>query len=146
MTNRVKIALALGLALMPLPGLAHIHIHPATATAGQTVDLALLVGHGCAGAPTTALRVAIPEGLTAEPLAQPGWQVTSGKGEIGWQGGPLPDHEKARFVLRATLPADAHRIVFLPVVQVCGDQQLRWIDPDAAADHPAPALQVLPKG
>jgi len=141
----MKVALALWLALMPLPGLAHIHIHPETAGAGETVDLVLIVGHGCAGAPTTALRVAIPEGLTAEPLAQPGWHVTSAKGEIGWQGGPLPDHEKAQFVLRATISADAPGTIPLPVVQVCGDQQLRWIEPDAAADHPAPALQVLPK-
>ncbi|MFH5774931.1 DUF1775 domain-containing protein [Paracoccus sp. NGMCC 1.201697] len=144
MSNLANAALAAALSLLPLPGLAHIHLQPESAQAGQVLDLALVVGHGCAGASTTALRVSLPAGVTAEPLAQPGWQPVTGKGEIGWQGGPLPDHEKARFVLRATLAADVQPLVRLPVIQTCGQTEQRWIDPEAGDDHPAPALTVLP--
>lgn len=135
---------AIMLALLPLPGLAHVHLHPESVAAGEVVDLALIVGHGCAGAATTALRVGLPPGLSATALPQPGWQVTAGEGEVGWQGGPLPDHDKAQFILRATLAADASGPIVLPVVQSCGDVQIRWIEPDANADHPAPALTVTP--
>ncbi|MBD9528678.1 DUF1775 domain-containing protein [Paracoccus sp. PAR01] len=139
-----RLTAAILASLLPLPALAHIHIAPEQARRGEAVELALVVGHGCAGAATTALRVAIPAGLSAEPLAQPGWQPVIGNGEVGWQGGPLPDHDKARLILRATIADDAPESIALPVVQVCGDKQVRWIEPGAQSESPAPVLQVLP--
>ncbi|WP_290684621.1 MULTISPECIES: YcnI family protein [unclassified Haematobacter] len=142
------------LLLAALPAAAHIHASPAQAGAGQTVEIALEVGHGCSGAATTALRVALPEGLSNILIApRAGWQVeTLEEGrvtEIRWSGGPLPDGTKQKFAFVATLQGAGEGQgarggdLVLPVVQVCGETVVRWIDgPDS--DHPAPRLRIAP--
>ncbi|MEI4488685.1 YcnI family protein [Frigidibacter sp. MR17.14] len=129
----------------PLPAMAHVHAQTSGATPGATIEIALEVGHGCAGAATTGLRVALPEGI-AEARALPiaGWQATAGPREVGWTGGPLPDGTRQRFVLSATLSTSAAGTLTLPVVQDCGQTSLRWIDADPAAETPAPTISVLP--
>lgn len=140
-----KTALVLGLALLPLPALAHIHLHPETARAGQVVELSLIVGHGCAGAPTTGMRVALPLGLKdVVAVEKPGWQTSGQADQVGWQGGSLADGTKDSFVLRATLTDDAPQSIAIPIVQSCGEAQQRWIQDGADAQSPAPVLQVLP--
>ncbi|MBB4628444.1 YcnI family protein [Paracoccus denitrificans] len=142
---KIAITALLLAAPLSLPAMAHVHLAPEQARQGKTVELALIVGHGCAGASTTGLRVAVPAGLAdVVAVEKPGWQVSAGPEEIGWQGGPLPDGRKEGFGLRATVTADAPETIALPVIQTCGDSQLRWIEPDAKADHPAPVLRVLP--
>ncbi|HEY0212069.1 MAG TPA: YcnI family protein [Paenirhodobacter sp.] len=146
MTAKIRIMVA-GLALAaPMPLAAHIHLGPETATRGATAQIGLIVGHGCAGQATTALRVAIPPGLTdVTPVAKPGWQVASTAGEILWQGGSLADGVKDRFVLQATIRPDAPETIAVPVIQICGATQTRWIDADPNADSPAPVLRITPK-
>ena len=143
-------ALLPALLLTALPAATHIHVSPTQASAGQTVEIALEVGHGCSGAATTALRVALPEGLSNILITpRPGWQVeTPGEGrvtEIRWTGGPLPDGTKQKFAFVATLQGEglAAGDLVLPVVQVCGDTVVRWID-GADSDHPAPRLRIAP--
>lgn len=132
-------------ALLPLPLAAHIHVAPETAARGATLDLALVVGHGCKGAATTALRVALPAGLKDVTVApKEGWQVSTAPGEVTWQGGPLPDHDKTSFTLRATIADDAPDALAIPVIQSCGTLSNRWIDTAAGADSPAPVLQITP--
>lgn len=136
---------ALMLAWLPLPVAAHIHLAPETVSRGTPVEIALVVGHGCKGTPTTALRVAIPPALTAVSVPQKaGWTVTTTPGEIRWDGGPLPDGEKASFPLRATLAPDAPGAVAIPVIQVCGGLETRWIETGAGAESPAPVLKTTP--
>ncbi|WP_240200393.1 MULTISPECIES: YcnI family protein [Paracoccus] len=142
---KTAITVLLLAAPLSMPAMAHIHLNPEQAQRGETVELAFVVGHGCAGAPTTALRVALPVGLAdVVPVEKPGWQVSVLPDEIGWQGGPLADGRKEGFSLRATLTADAPDTIAIPVIQICGDIQTRWIEPGANADNPAPVLRVLP--
>lgn len=143
-------SLAVLLMLAPFPALAHVHVAPETVVAGQPVELALQVGHGCAGAATTQIRVALPAGLTGVTVAaKPGWQAAlvtdaaSGRvKEVVWSGGALPDKVKERFAFTAT--AAGAGALPLPVIQNCGAAELRWIETGAGAEHPAPVLTVAP--
>ena len=138
-------------ALMPFPALAHVHVHPETAAPGAQVEIALKVGHGCAGAATTGLRVAIPAGLDAvQPLTLDGWQVTivsdvpGGRvTEIRWTGGTLEDAAKGSFAFAARI-VQANGDLVLPVVQTCGPHEVRWIETGAGQEHPAPVVKVTP--
>ena len=137
--------------LVPLPAAAHVHVHPEQAAPGQTVEIALQIGHGCAGAATTGLRVAVPAGLTGIAVAPPsGWTAatvtdaaTGRVTEILWSGGELPDKIKATFAFTATV-GQASGALALPVIQICGGTELRWIETGAGAEHPAPVLTVAP--
>lgn len=150
---------ALVMATLPiaLPASAHIHVSPTEVSAGQTVEIALEVGHGCSGSATTGLRIAVPDGLTDILIVpRPGWQVeTPGNGritEIRWTGGSLPDGTKATFAFVAKVegagssghaPALTPGDLTLPVVQICGETTVRWID-GPTSDHPAPRLRIAP--
>lgn len=124
---------------------AHVTANVTEARAGERIEIALQIGHGCDGNPTTALRVAIPSGIEdVQPAPKDGWQASVGDGEFGWTGGELPDHHHEEFVFAATLAADASGRIALPIVQICGDRQLRWIDDDQGSDSPAPLIRILP--
>jgi periplasmic copper chaperone A len=63
------------LALVGGPALAHVVADP-DEVSGRHARTALRIDHGCEGAPTTALRVQIPEGVASvTPEALPGWDV-----------------------------------------------------------------------
>lgn len=127
------------------PALAHVTADAIEARPGDRIDIALTLGHGCAGQPTTALRIAIPAGLEAiEPQQKEGWQASTSQTEFGWSGGTVPDHQHEEFAFAATVSADAAGQILLPIVQVCDDVQLRWIDADPGSDNPAPLIRVLP--
>jgi uncharacterized protein YcnI len=128
---------------------------------------AFRVGHGCAGAATTALRIEIPpEIVVAKPQPKPGWTLRieraplaqSIKGEgtvaervvaISWTGGVLPDDEWDEFGVSAKLPPTPGPLYF-PATQSCGAAVERWTDIPAAGQdrhglaHPAPVLTVTP--
>ncbi len=146
MTKPIPPLLAiLALAALAVPVAAHVHTGVTEARPGERVEIALEIGHGCAGKPTTGLRVAIPPGLEkVEALPAEGWQTAVSPTEVSWSGGTLGDHDKGRFALAATVSGDATGQIVLPIIQVCGDETLRWIDPDPAADNPAPSIRVLP--
>ncbi|MFT3691370.1 copper resistance protein CopC [Paenirhodobacter sp.] len=120
--------LLLLLAVLPLPLAAHVHVAPETVARGGRAELTLIVGHGCKGAATTALRAALPPALSAVTvLEKPGWTVTTTAQEVAWHGGPLPDHDTGTFTLSATIAGDAPETVPIPVIQICGDTETRWI-------------------
>src|SRR6185369_2069870 len=55
---------------------AHVTANPNEAPADSYFRTALRVGHGCAGPPTTTVRVRIPDGVTAvKPQVKPGWTI-----------------------------------------------------------------------
>jgi len=150
---------------------AHVTISPTSAAAGSYFFSAFTVPHGCDGSPTVALRVKVPEGLSAvKPKVKPGWTIaiktrkldkpikgergqiiTEGVDEIDWQGGPLPDNEYDTFGLMMKLPDTAGRTLYFPVVQECRQGVHRWIEIPAAGQsrdelrEPAPALKIVPK-
>lgn len=152
--------------LLATPALAHISLATTEGEAGATFRAVLVVGHGCEGAATTAVRVQIPDGFyNVKPMPKPGWQIdtvtgaydkafdnhgtqlTEGVREISWSGGNLPDAHFDEFVFRGTfgaaLPAGP---VYFPVLQQCGDKEDAWIDTsgDEDAEFPAPAVNLQP--
>ena len=150
--------------------LAHITLAQTEAAAGSTYKGVLQVGHGCEGAPTTSVRIQIPDGVIAvKPMPKQGWELetkiepydnpvehfdqtlTEGVREIAWTGGSLPDDRYDEFVFRATLPdAEPGAVIRFPVVQGCGDEVIRWIEVPAEGQdahdlpEPAPAVTITP--
>lgn len=153
-----------------VPAAAHITFENREVKAGATVKFVLRVPHGCSGSATTAVRVSIPDGLSAvKPQPKPGWALsvlaasdehtgsTDGHEshgdpvkEIAWTGGNLPDAHYDEFVFRAAVGRDAPAVVYVPIVQECEAGIDRWIEIPAQGGssgdlkHPAPSVRVQP--
>lgn len=155
------IALAAGLALAAGPAAAHVTIAAKGVKAGQMTTFVLKIPHGCAGAATTGLRVAVPGELSdIAPQDKTGWTavVTPAAGgagasakraQIAWTGGTIPAADHAEFAFKAKVAADAKGRIYVPIVQQCGDAAERWIEIPASPDagepgKPAPAFDVKP--
>ncbi|WP_448203701.1 YcnI family copper-binding membrane protein [Azospirillum sp. sgz302134] len=127
--------------------LAHTTLEVKQAPAGSAYKAVLRVGHGCKGSPTTALRVRMPEGVSAvTPVPKEGWTLatkggeTPGAGitEIAWTGGKLPDGQREGFAFDVTLPnRSAGTVVYFPVVQECEKGVHRWIEIPEPGKHAA---------
>jgi uncharacterized protein YcnI len=151
------------------PAAAHITLENKEAKAGTTVKFVLRVGHGCAGSPTTAVRIAIPEGLAnAKPQPKPGWDLAvvtdeehtgsveshgnhgAAVKEIAWSGGKLEDAYYDEFVFRASVSKEAVADLYFPIVQECEVGISRWIEIPSnggSSDDlkfPAPSIKILP--
>jgi uncharacterized protein YcnI len=153
---------------------AHVTLETREAPVGASYKAVLRVPHGCDGAPTTAVRVRIPDGfVNVKPMPKPGWTLnvvrarytepirlrgvtlTEGVTEVSWSGGKLPDAFYDEFVLTGTISdaLEAGRMIYFRVVQDCEQGVHRWIDiPTGAAEghgsgdsEPAPGLKLLPK-
>ena len=148
------------------PAMAHIGLAESEAAIGSTFKATLVVGHGCAGAATTQVRVQIPEGFyNVRVMPKPGWQLdivtgtyekpfvshgttlTEGVKEITWSGNDLPDSQFDEFVFRGTFGADLEAGKFyFPVLQQCGEVEDAWIDTSGQeeSEFPAPTVQLVP--
>ena len=148
---------------------AHVTANPNEAPADSYFRTALRVGHGCAGSPTIAVRVKIPDGvMAAKPQVKPGWSieikmrklekpVDAGHGrmiseavdEIAWRGGKLEDAYFDEFGLSLRLPAQAGKTLYFPVVQECEQGVHRWIEVPAQGQtwddlrEPAPFIRLI---
>jgi uncharacterized protein YcnI len=148
---------------------AHVTANPNEAPADSYFRAAFRVGHGCAGSPTIAVRVKIPDGvIAAKPQVKPGWAIEitlrkldtpidAGHGrrvaevvdEIAWRGGPLPDAYFDEFGLSLRLPAGAGRTLYFPIVQECEQGVHRWIEIPASGQkwddlrEPAPFIRLI---
>lgn len=142
------VAAAAGAAvLLALPAAAGAHVEATGETAGGTTTVEFSFHHGCDGAPTTGLRIQLPEGATdVEPQDPEGWTSTVSGGELAWTGGSVPDHDEATFVATMTLVDPEGTTVFLPTIQQCGSAQEDWIDrsDDAGAANAAPRITAGP--
>lgn len=157
------------LVALPSVALAHITLSQPEATAGGSYKATFRVGHGCEGAPTTAVRIRIPEGVIAvKPQPKPGWEITlttgkyartytrfgaevsEGVTEVAFTGGNLPDAYYDEFVLSTYLPASLEAgTLWFPVVQECPDGAAeRWIEIPVEGqpepEGPAPGLKIVP--
>lgn len=145
---------------------AHIVFAEPAATAGGYYAGRLRVSHGCAGSPTVAIRVAIPDGVgAARPQPKPGWTIAIDKaplaapvrsegGEvvrervvaITWSG-RLPADQFDEFGLLLKLPATPGPLYF-PTTQVCEAGSAAWTTIPAAGQAwhalktPAPVLTL----
>ena len=129
----------------PVAATAHVTLDTAQAPALAYVRVAIRVPHGCGGASTTALRVQIPDGVTAvKPGMKPGWTITIDRAdapasgghdtappvrEITWRGGPLPDEFFDEFIMRVRMPDTPNQMIWFAFVQDCeGGKVSRWIE------------------
>lgn len=164
MTRTLRTALLAASAMLALPAAAHVTLDTREAPALGYVRLAIRVPHGCDGAATTAIRLQVPEGVTAvKAQPKPGWTLTLAADEpagakpahdasppvreIAWRGGPLPDAYYEEFLIRVRLPDGPGQTVWFPFVQECeGGKVTRWIERPAAGqtydDLRAPAFPV----
>jgi len=152
------------------PASAHVTANPNEATAGAYFQTAFTIAHGCSGAPTVAVRIKIPDGVTsAKPQMKPGWEVTiairklakpidAGHGrttaetvdEVAWRGGPLPDNQYDTFGLLVKLPDAPGQTLYFPVVQECSEGAHRWITIPVPGQkwndvrEPAPFIRLKP--
>jgi uncharacterized protein YcnI len=150
---------------------AHVTVQPNEATAGSYFQMAFVVPHGCDGKATVALRVKVPDGVTAvKPQMKPGWSVeiktrkldapqpgAHGKSasetvdEVSWRGGPLPDNLYDTFGMMMKLPDTPDGNLYFPVVQECDGGEHHWIEiPEAGKSRddlrePAPLVRLKPK-
>lgn len=162
----------IALALAPAAASAHVTLEMGEAPATSTYKAVLRIPHGCDGAATHTVRVALPDGFVgAKPMPKPGWALevvrgayptpytlhgeTVGEGprEIVWSGGTLADDWYDEFVVRGTV-ADLPAGTTLPfrVTQLCEGASVTWdevaapgVDPHSLA-HPAPVLTVAQAG
>ena len=108
---------------------------------------------GCEGSPTTALSVAIPDGVTVRDTPpKPGWtlSVKRDKGQVTdvtWRG-KLAAKDADQFGLFVKLPPRPGTLYF-PTLQQCEKGEIRWSDIPAAGQaprdvaHPAAVLQLV---
>ncbi|MGZ6037438.1 MAG: DUF1775 domain-containing protein [Phenylobacterium sp.] len=133
---------------------AHVVVTPATAVPGADETLNFVVGHGCDGQPTTALRVELPASVKVlMPDAKPGWsldteRLSAGGRALTWHGGE-PLTKTDGFKVRVKLPAAPGPLRFA-AIQTCGSVSVRWDEPLAAdgskPKHPAPTLVLAAAG
>ena len=152
----------------PLSASAHIDIDPSSAVAGSFTVLNFALPHGCAGSPTTAISIAIPESITnVTPTVNPLWTVAKTETPLATPitdddgnsittriGGveytaitPMADGLRTTFDLSLMLPADAAgTILEFPVVQTCVTGSTVWdahtAPGEAEPAHPAPSIAV----
>lgn len=137
------------------PAFAHVSVTPGHVDKAAYFVAEFRVGHGCAGAATTEIRVNIPDGIdTARPRAAEGWELEIRKtGEratqIIWRGGHVPDDQFEAFQVLMKAP-DAGASLYFPITQICGDARSMWDQiPATGADgsglsNPAPSIHVGP--
>jgi uncharacterized protein YcnI len=166
MLRPARLAAFAALIALSQTGVSHAHVEllRRTAAAGSEFRAVFTVGHGCAGAPTTALHIRLDERIvSATPMSKPGWTlqvktaaVKQADGstrqvprEINWTGGNLAADTTAAFAVVVKLPAaPAGTVIYFPIVQECGRTAVRWIetpledeDPESL-DQPAPFVTL----
>jgi uncharacterized protein YcnI len=121
-----KLLAACAMIYWPVAALSHIVLENKSASTGSTYKAVFQVGHGCNGAPTTAIAVQIPSGFQgAKPFAKAGWTVTTqGTTAVTWTAASkeaaLQDAHFDEFILRGRLP-DAAGPLWFKVMQTCDD-------------------------
>jgi uncharacterized protein YcnI len=164
---------ALGAAALALAGInasAHAVLSQTEARQNSSYRAVVQIIHGCEGAPTTSVKVTIPEGaLGARPLTKAGWTIATTRGpyahaysamhgsategvkEITWSGGSIPNDQFDEFVFTVHLAEDLEpgRILYFPVLQTCSKGATDWAESPAAGQdahaltRPAPGLRIL---
>ena len=160
----IKTFLTTAFALLGFAGSADAHVTamPDTAPARSHFVAHFVVPHGCGGAPTVALRITLPDGLSeVKPENKPGWTINierykfAGNGPqppgpptaIEWRGGPLPDSEFETFSILMLLPPNPGTLYF-PTVQTCTKGANNWVHIPAEGQQwhdvqePAPFVRV----
>ncbi len=157
----------MSVSLLPAAAAAHVSITSGSGVANVTQEVTFGVGHGCAGADTSQVRVEIPAGVTSvRPMPSDFGRVRIEKDAAGtitavvWERATaeLLDADIAyyKLVIRLKAPNQPFTTIFFPSHQTCraadgAMSTVDWIglptDPlvdGGLADEPAPSLNLLP--
>jgi predicted lipoprotein with Yx(FWY)xxD motif len=150
MNSSLKVGVCTAALAVATAAHAHVVVQPATALPGAEETLTFVVGHGCNGQPTTALRVELPPGVKLlMPDTKPDWTLdterTAGGGRaLTWRG-ELPARQAEGFKAHVRLPSTPGPLAFA-VTQTCGTVTVQWNEPTPAGgpkpQHPAPTLTL----
>jgi copper(I)-binding protein len=135
---------------------AQIALTQASFEAGVTFAAFFKVERGCGPAPTTALRVQIPDGVSVVQFPEkPGWTVNAERTgarvtAVTWQG-RLESAQPDQFGLLVKLPVKPGPLYFA-AVQRCEAQEIRWTSmltlvaaaPTDQAHHARPIMITQP--
>ena len=170
MTHRLFTAVALATGLT-LSGTAWGHALSVdkNAPAGGWHFVQIGIPHGCAGSPTNAVRIRIPDEIfMVRPEIKAGWEMsmnmrkmdppvtsegvtyTESVDEIIWSGGNIGDLEFDRFNLLALMPREEGKFLYFRTIQECVEGENRWVDiPEegrtwGSYKYPAPFVRTVP--
>ncbi len=125
---------------------AHVMITPPSAAPGQIVETQVVVGHGCSGQATTAVRIAVPAAVgMVHVMDTPGWTAKADKKgdktkSVTWTANDGKGTATSQsFMMHVEMPKKTGVITF-PAVQTCGAVTVGW--DDTSKDHPAPSINV----
>jgi uncharacterized protein YcnI len=127
---------------------AHVVMEKWEAYAGYQTFLTVVVPHGCGMAPTTEVRVKVPDGIgIIVPEPEAGWtldiamrkldQPRPGEGgrmitevvdEISWSGGNLKTNHLGKFNMLALMPNAPGKVMYFKTIQKCSEGETRWVD------------------
>lgn len=155
-------------ALVPAAAQAHVSLHPNAIPQGAYVTLYVRVPNEVDHADISSVRIKLPNGvLSALGDAPPGWSfrarthrlakpiktddgvVSTAVTEVDFTGGHTPPGQFANLPLTLSLPASAKQgsVLRFPTVQTYSNGEIvRWIDPSADDEHPAPTIDVTAPG
>jgi uncharacterized protein YcnI len=123
---------------------AHVEPTITEAPAGSRAELGFTIEHGCAGSPTVAVAMQLPEGVAdVEAVPVEGWTATVEGDVVTWTGGPLPDDQLATFTVITGLPVTPGATLLFPTIQTCEVGEIAWISPEGGeseTDNPAPRI------
>ena len=154
MTRSCTLIAAVGfLSLVSAGAGAHIVLTQPSFEAGVNFAAFFKVEHGCNGAPTTALRVQIPEDVSVLELPEkPGWTVhpqRTGSRVIAvtWEG-RLESAQPDQFGLLVKLPSRPGPLYFTTVQSCAGQGDIWWNEIPTAGQssrpsYPAPKLMLV---
>jgi uncharacterized protein YcnI len=170
MRRTLLAATAAGLLGFPAVAGAHVSVHPNVLPASSNPTLDVRVPNEETSAKTVTVDMQVPPGfLDVAVELPPGWRaqklmrklatpartdsgtVTEEVSEIIWtapRGGGIPPGSFVEFPITTAIPdGDAGLTLTFKVLQTYSNGDVvRWIDPSLAADHPAPTVDVTPKG
>jgi len=136
-----------GIAVLGLaaPALAHVEADGEQEAGGDTT-VTFSFTHGCAGSPTTSLKIQLPANASEVKAteAMPGFTANVIAAELDWTGGSVPDTTEGKFVATMKLTGTSGETVFFPTVQGCATGEETWIEKteDAEAEHAAPRVTL----
>ncbi|BDZ38631.1 YcnI family copper-binding membrane protein [Microbacterium suwonense] len=150
-------ALAAGIVVAtPAVASAHVGVSPDSIPRGASTLLTFSFGHGCAGSPTKALRITIPdEAPVVSPTFDAAWSTEIEKGADGYASAvtftairPVPNELRGAVSFSFRPAEDAPDQLAFPVEQICEEGANEWVQiADAGQTHddldsPAPVVSL----